>query len=200
MSVNPEDELRALWQKQAAAPLVVTPEELRARARKFDARALRDLRVTQVSGALAVLIFTLAALFDGRGPLAKLGCALLILCVLWCVYGTSRFAAVLPVPADGGVLSCALHYRAQLVRQRNLVHSWPLGFALAAPGFLVYLLGLPLGPKHLPWEAVIAFMGVGAFVVVASLIYGRILAARLQQEIDGLDSMRVAEAPAPDGP
>jgi hypothetical protein len=94
------------------------------------------------------------------------------------------------------VPSCALHYRSQPLRQRDILCSWPLGIALAAPGFFVYCLGLPLGPRHPPWEVAIGFMGIGTFAGVASLIYGTILTGRWQAQIDTLDSMRLSEPPA----
>jgi hypothetical protein len=196
MSVNNEEELRALWRSQATMFLRLSPEELRERARKFDAQARRRHWVDRTTFGLSALIFIAGTWLVGGGPLFKLGCVLMALWSLWGVLGLSRYGSVLPAPADNSVQSCALHYRLQLARQRDIVLSWPLGIALLAPGFFVFCLGMPLGPAHVPWEGAVGLMGIGTFVGVASLIYGRVLAGRWQVEIDGLDSMRVLEPQA----
>jgi hypothetical protein len=202
MPVNNEDELRALWRNQATASLRISPEQLRERARKFDSQARHRYMSNQVCWVLLVFVFGLAALLMPGGLLFQLGCALLALWALWCGYGERRWGSVLPGPPElsaVSVQSCALHYRAQLVRQRNIVLSWPLGIGLAAPGFFVYCLGFPLGPKPLPWAGAIALMGVGTFVGLAGVIYGKILAGQWQEDLDALDySMSVGKQPPPD--
>ena len=43
-----------------------------------------------------------------------------------------------------------------------------------------------MGPKHLPWSVAVALIGVGVFVYLAVLIYGRILVGQCQREINSI--------------
>lgn len=202
--MNSEEELRALWRRHARVTLRLSPEELRALAQKSDSQARRRYLADQVSFGLFIVICTLGTVLlpAGKGPLARLGIGMLALWSVWGLYARHRFASVLPAPTDpaaAGVVAWAIHHRQQLLRQRDYVLSWPLGIALAAPGVVLLVLDLPLGPRHVPWPWPVAVLGVCAFLFVACVIYGRVLAARRQHEIDALDSMTVDPMPA-EGP
>lgn len=100
----------------------------------------------------------------------------------------------MPAPADFAThdgQACLFHCRRQLERQRNLVQSWPLGIALAAPAYLLCC----LGPRHLPWTVAVGMIGIGAFAAVVALIHDKLLAGRWQQELDSLLRMETTETP-----
>lgn len=190
MSPLNEEELLALWQGQEVSTVRLDPEQLRARALQFESQARRRYLRDQVCWGFLVIVFTFATLTGNGGFLVRLGCGMLVLWSLCCMWGLRRFGSVLPGPAGMSSQSCLEWHRRQLQRQRNIVLSWPLGIGLAAPGFVVYSLGFPLGPLHLPWSVAIALIGTFAFVFLASVIYGKIVAARWQQEFDILGRMR----------
>jgi hypothetical protein len=60
---------------------------------------------------------------------------------------------------------------------------------LAAPGVILATLGQSLGPRPIPWSLSIGLIGIAAFVYLGTVIYGKILAARWQREIDSLNRM-----------
>lgn len=182
-----EPELRAIWKGQRVSTPNLTPDELQARAARFE-REIRHRNLRDHGS------FWLAAAIIGAGGVlipgvwVKVGSALL---VAWCLYsswGLRRFGTVLERPAPAGVEACAAFHQRQLERQRDIVRSWPLGIGLAAPGFVLMTLGL--GAHRQTTEYSVALIGVFAFVYIALVIHGRIRAAAWQREIDAVRSLR----------
>ena len=185
MGIRSEDDLRALWRDQSTASVRLSPQQLRTRAQQLESRSRRRYVRDQVSAGLVATICAYA-LFALDGGLVRLGYVLLLIWALYCMYGLRRFGSVLQSPPDMVAQSCAVYYRRQLERQRDIVLSWPLGAGLAAPGFLLVAAGFAMGPRQIPWSAAIALMGVGGFVYLAALIYGRILVGQWHGEINSL--------------
>jgi hypothetical protein len=182
-----EDELRALWQAEAGGPIHLTPDQLRARAERFESQTRRRYIGDQLSFAVVAIAFAFG-MFVLDGLLARLGSAMLCAWALYGMYALHRFAAVLRTPAGAGADTCAAFHRRQLQRQRAYVLSWPLGFSLAAPGFVLLAAGYSLGPRQLAVEISMALVGVFVFVCLLTIIYGRTLGRRWQREIDELDA------------
>jgi hypothetical protein len=123
------------------------------------------------------------------GALTGLGYVLLFMWALYVIWGTHRFGSALQIPADAAAATCASVHLKQLRRQRDLVLSWPLGMGLAMPAVVLVALGLPLGPKHMPWAAAVALISVCVFVYLAAVIYGKIVAGGWQAEIAELEAL-----------
>jgi hypothetical protein len=107
----------------------------------------------------------------------------------WSASDMRRFDVVLQRPSEMTALTCVAYYRRQLERQRDIVLSWPLGGGLAVQGFLIAAVGFATGPRHLPWSAAVALIGVGALVYPAILLYGRLLVGPWQREINTVRQM-----------
>jgi hypothetical protein len=188
MAIRSEDDLGALWRDQSTAEVRLTAHELRTRAEQFESESCRRYLRDQVCFGLVAAICAYAS-FALDGGLVRLGYALLLIWALYCMYGLRRFGAVLQRPSEMTAQTCAVYHRRQLERQKDIVLSWPLGAGLAAPGFLIAAVGFAMGPRHLPWSATVALIGVGAFVYLAALLYGRILVGPWQREINSVLQM-----------
>ena len=189
MTERNEEELRVLWRNQATVTIQLSPEQLRERTEQFERQTRRRYLRDQVSfGIVAIACAYGVIALDGG--LVRLGSALLLMWALYGVYGLHRFGSALSIPVGAGAETCAAYHRRQLERQRDIALSWPLGIGLAAPGFLLVAIGSSLGPRQLPWEGAIGLVGVFAFMCLAAVIHGRILAGQWQREIDGLQAMR----------
>jgi hypothetical protein len=188
MAIRSEDDLGTLWRNQSTAAVRLSPQQLRTRAEQFESQSRRRYLRDQVCSGLVAAICAYA-LFSVEGGLVRLGYALLLIWALYCMYGLRRFGSVLQRPSEMAAQTCVAYHRRQLERQRDIVLSWPLGAGLAAPGFLLVAAGFAMGPKHLPWSIAIALIGVGAFVYLTALIYGRMLVGNWQREINGVLQM-----------
>ena len=188
MTSNHDERLRDIWARQPVPSLVMTPDQLRARAEQLEAsirgRNLRDH-----------LSFVLVAILFGAGAgvvpglLARVGCLLLASWALLSIYWLRRYG-VIAVPsgaADSRALIDA--QQRQLERQRDIALSWPWGVGLAIPGVVLYSLGFAWGPRPLAAPIAVALVGVFMFLYVAIVIYGKSLAGRWQREIDVLRAM-----------
>lgn len=182
------DEFGVVWRNQTNVALRFRPEQLREMAEQFEKHVrFRYMRDQACFGLVAVAFFYGLIAIDGA--LFRLGCGLLLLWVVHCMYGLHRFGSVLSRTKPEENESCAAHHRRQLTRQRDIALSRPLGVSLAAPGFLLLAIGSSLGPRQLPWEGTIGLVGVFSFVCLAVVIQGRIAAGQLQAEIDEVKAM-----------
>ncbi len=189
MTSSHDKQLREIWAGQAVPALLMTPEQLRARAEHLEAsirgRNLRDH-----------LCFVLVAFGFGfgavtlRGLLTRLGCLLLVGWALLSIYWLRRYGAM--AVASGAADSHALieGQQRQLERQRDIALSWPWGIGLAIPGLVLYSIGMAWGPQPVDWSISAALVGVFMFIYIAIVIYGKALAGRWEREIDVLRAMK----------
>jgi len=188
MTSNHDERLRDIWARQPVPSLVMTPDQLRARAEQLEAsirgRNLRDH-----------LSFVLVAILFGAGAgvvpglLARVGCLLLASWALLSIYWLRRYGAI-AVPSDAADSRALIDaQQRQLERQRDIALSWPWGVGLAIPGVVLYSLGFAWGPRPLAAPIAVALVGVFMFLYVAIVIYGKSLAGRWQREIDVLRAM-----------
>jgi hypothetical protein len=188
MSVHDEEQLRAIWRGQAVMASQMTPQELRARAARFESvirrRSLRD----QVSFALTAALCAYGIFLDG--VLVRDGSALLLIWAAFSMYTLHRFGSVVAAPADASAQTAAAYHQRQLERQRDRVLSWPWGLGLALPGFLLVVVSAGVGSRHANWEIAAVMTGVFLFLYGAIVIYGKILAGQWQREIDSLRSQQ----------
>ncbi len=182
------EEFGVVWRNQTGAAIPFRPEQLREKAEQFERQVrFRYLRDQACFGLVAVALFYGVIALDGA--LFRLGCGLLLLWGVHCMYGLHRFGTVLSRNKPEENESCAAHHLRLLTRQREVALSRSLGVSLAAPGFLLLSIGSSLGPRQLPWEGAIGLVGVFSFVCLAVVIHGRIAAGQLQTEIDELKAL-----------
>jgi hypothetical protein len=189
MTKHNEEELRVLWQNQAIGTMRLSTEQLREKAEQFERQTRRRYLRDQISFGFVAIAFAYGVI-ELDGGLVRLGCGLLLMWALYGVYCLHRFGSALSFPVEASTDNCAAYHCLQLVRQRDIALSRPLGICLAAPGFLLFAIGSSLSARQLPWEGAIGLVGVFAFICLAVVIHGKILAGQWQREIDGLQAMR----------
>jgi hypothetical protein len=189
MTSHHDEQLREIWAGQPVPTLLMTPDQLRARAEHLEASIRRRNLRDHLSFVLVAVMFG-AGVFVVPGLLARLGCLLVMSWALLSIYWLRRYGAI-AVPsdaADSGALIEA--QQRQLERQRDIALSWPWGIGLALPGLLLYSIGFAWGPRPLGAPIAVALVGMFLFIYVAVVIYGKSLAGRWQQEIDALRAMK----------
>jgi hypothetical protein len=188
MSVRDEEQLRAIWRGQAIAPPPMTPQQLRARAAQFESSIRRRNLRDSVSFGLVAALSALGLLLDNT--LVRVGAALMMLWAFFSMYALHRFGSVEETPAESGAQTCAAYHQRHLEQQRDIALSWPWGIGLVIPGFVLVTLGLGMGFRDRSWAFPAVMIGVLMFTYIALIIYGKMLAARWQREIDSLRSLR----------
>lgn len=189
MTSNDDKQLREIWAAQTVPALLMTPEQLRARAEQLEASIRRRNLRDHLSFVLVALLFG-AGVIVVPGLLGRLGCLLVMSWALLSIYWLRRYGAI-AIPsgaADSRALIDA--QQRQLERQRDIALSWPWGIGLAIPGLVLYSLGFAWGPRPLGAPIAIALVGMFMFIYVAVVIYGKSLAGRWQREIDALRAMK----------
>jgi len=189
MTSNHDERLREIWARQPVPSLVMTPDQLRARAEQLEAsirgRNLRD----HLSFLLVAILFGAGAVIV-PGLLARVGCFLLVSWALLSIYWLRRYGAI-AVPSEAADSRALIDaQQRQLERQRDIALSWPWGVGLAIPGVVLYSLGFAWGPRPLAAPIAVALVGVFMFLYVAVVIYGKSLAGRWQREIEVLRAMK----------
>jgi hypothetical protein len=183
-----DQQLRGIWAGQAVQALVMTPEQLRARAEHLEASIHRRNVRDHVCFVLVALGFGFGAVALSS-PLTRLGCLLLLGWALLSIYWLRRYGTI---AVAGAADSQALidGQQRQLERQRDIALSWPWGIGLAVPGMVLYSIGLARGPRPIDSSISAALVAVFLFLYIAIVIYGKALAGRWQREIDELRKLR----------
>ena len=187
------DDLRDIWQSQPVEPIIMSIEEIRAKATKFERRIRsRNLRETVV--AIVLIPIFVAAFVHFKTPVERIGSALNIAALFYVIYRLNGAAAAATVPADIGFESCVSFHRRELERQRDLLRTvarWYMGPLV--PGVVVFSLGTiatKVRAGHpLDWlRALPAFVILIAWYIVVVRLNDR-AADCLQRKIDELDSV-----------
>ena len=194
MTLSDESELRAIWQSQLIGAQPMTPEQLRSRAKQFESKARRGLRINQISAGLVATICAFGLFFMEGGLLFKVGAALLLMASVYIAWGMRFFFSALPVPTSASAGTCAAVHKRQLERQRDLNLSMPSGVRVMLPGTILVLLDpiWPITESHAgpaAWAAPAATIAIALFLFEVSIIYGKIIARRFQREINELEAM-----------
>jgi hypothetical protein len=193
-----DDELRALWRAQKVEGPLMTLENVMRQDTKFD-RTIKWRNAREyVVGVPAVVLFVCMGFFMPPiyGLTARAGalvCAAGIVVVLARLrsHGTAAPAPAAEAPTREHVA----HYRAELVRQRDLLASvprWYLGPLV--PGMVLLVVGVALDAlaRGMPMGTVAARLMepvgiiVGMFGVIA--VANHVVAKRLTREIAALDA------------
>ena len=189
MTSSHDQQLREIWTGQAVPPLLMTPEQLRARAEQLEASIHRRNVRDHLSFVLVALVFGFGAVILSS-PLTRVGCLLLAAWALLSIYWLRRYGTIAVASSAADSRALIDGHQRQLERQRDIALSWPWGVGLAIPGVVLYSIGFAWGPKPIDWSISAALVGVFLFVYIAIVIYGKALAGRWQSEIDELRKLR----------
>ena len=185
MDSVPDAEIRGLWMDQPRPAQAVSLGDIRLRAERLDRKA-RRWRVA--TGALFLLLLIKGGLevWTQTGTLERAG-DLLLMAALVYVAHRYRTWRRLPQPVALGRSNCAEFYRAELVRQSDLLQdSW--GFLLPfVPGITLAALDGVLEARSPGQTIVLILLGVGLFLGIAW--WNAHTARSLQTEIDSLDPL-----------
>ena len=179
------DRLQKLWATQPVEPFSLSPEELRQRARKFQA-SLRIRNITEYLAALLVVgVFGWMAFLIPQ-PVVKLGAGLIILGALYVSWKMHTYSGV--NMAHGGDTANSLigYHRDELVRQREaLANVWRWYLLPFLPGALLFVSGVSFAPDTgLPF--LLALPGfLFSLVIMGGIAFGIIwLNNRAVRQID----------------
>ena len=185
------DDLRAVWRNQPLENPTMALEDIRRRAAGFEHRIGRRNRREFVAGGITIAIFG-AYIWLLKGPLVRLGSALIIAgvaLVMWRLYRSGRAEAL---PGDLGLTASLEFYRRQLTQQRDLLRTvlwWYLGPMI--PGLLVFWSGsIPPGAfqaGHLARTLSYLLLFAAFFVWIWWI--NRRAAARLDRQIEELNRL-----------
>jgi hypothetical protein len=194
MPTNSDGNLRAIWQSQLTNAQPMTSEQLRSRAKQFESKARRSVRLNQLSAGLAGLGFAFGLFTLDGGLLVKVGAAMLLIMSVYMVWGLSYFFSALQVPTDASAGTCAAVHKRQLERQRDMNLSARSAGPLLLPAVILFALGRHwpnaetyVGPEE--WGLTVALVASFYFLMQLGFTYTDLLAHRLQREIDQLEAM-----------
>ena len=187
-----EQELHRLWRDQPAAAESFDPQELRRKADDWHRVVSKRNRREYVAGAIAALAFLWFAV-SAHDAWTRIGCITAIAGLVIALYQLHRRAAAAePDPAEFGT-PVALHYRAELCRQRDALRSvWLWYIAPLLPGPAIMLLG-PYMSGRSAGGGLNDLIGFLIFAVIMALILwlNSYAASRIQRRIDQLDRSRM---------
>ena len=177
-----EPDIQGLWKGQPREEQVMSIEEIRSRAERFEQRVRRWGVST---GFLFVLILVVESWQVWRTPELpeRVGDLLTMAALVYSAYLFRPYMATQAMPSGLGLTSSVDFYRTQLARQRDLAsHPWRY-LVLVVPGVGLSLFGDALTRPVFQTAAIAAF-GVVLFLW-AAWVNGR-TARKLQREIDEL--------------
>ena len=123
MANEHEPGMRQIWRQQPGRH-DVRVDEIRSKARAFDARVQRWNRIGGLTFALLIVKNVWEVAVDAD-VIERSGDALLLAGLLYVAYRFIRHARATTRPAALGETPCVDHYRAQLLRQREMSrHGW----------------------------------------------------------------------------
>lgn len=184
--------LESIWQSQSVKSVLMTPDQLRARASTFQ-RRIRWRNIREYVAIGIVVPWIGLSIVHFQGVLARTGCSMLVIWALFAAYFQHRYGSSRDLPTTPGLQHCLAFHRQELERQRDFARSSPWGLAPAVPGFVLAVIGFSREGKHPDnWELPLALIGSCIFLCIAIALYNKWTADRLQLEIDGLDASNVS--------
>jgi hypothetical protein len=185
MANEHEPDIREMWRRQEQEPpQTMTIEEVRKRAAAFDAKVER----WKLIGGFTVAVLLVKSVWEvwvDTDVLERAGDLLMACGLFFIVYRFWRHSRADIVPSTLGRVSCVEHYRARLMRQRELsrdVWAYILPFV---PGFGLIIVGRAFEGR--PSSQVALLVGV-AVAMFAGVLWTVARGARtLEREIADLD-------------
>jgi hypothetical protein len=190
----PSDSIRSLWQSMPTTPMLISPDEMRARAGVFRRRIRQRNMREYIAAAVVVAVFSWYATFSWATTVMwPIGCGLIVLATLFVSWMLHRQASARAMPGEASLGALIDVHRAELVRQRNALTSvWRWYLLPFAPGLVLMFADMWLGSaaKGSPLRATIGLATVGIIfiaVAVGVVLLNLLAAAWLQRMIDDLD-------------
>ena len=190
------DDLRSLWQSQPSKFSPMSVEELRQASHKLARRVFwRNLR-EYFAAAIVIVAFSYY-FYEFHTVLLRLGSGLTIAGVLFMAFQLFKKGSPMTGAEAIETRNCLDFYRAELVKQRDLLLSvWKWYLLPLVPGLVLFFAGefqLAFMQQTLQasrtridlWLGMVCAAGAGIFLLVAKLNYWA--ARKLQAKIDALD-------------
>jgi hypothetical protein len=180
--IESERDIQQLWNSQPREEHVMSIDDVRSKAERFEQKLRRRSIATAVLVAVLIIV---EAWQVWRSPelLERVGDLLTVAAFVYVGYRFRGYATAHLMPAGLGLTASIDFYRTQLARQRDFAsHPWKF-LAVFIPGVGLSLLGGVLNQAP-ALSAAFAGFGVALFVTTAWVI--RRSARRLQDELDEL--------------
>jgi hypothetical protein len=187
MRTNPPDALPLIWQSQRREHTVMSENEVRIRAEKFQVRVRRNLLLAFVL-SLGLLVLCGIAIAQLRNLTPRVISVAMMIVVAVVTFRTyRRICWPQPVSPDMGLSGCLEFYRKELTTEyRTLVLKWRLLAAIALFLWLTSFSSLFRGP--LPVRILLP----GSLLLI--LIVRRREAQKLKRELAALNAFEQEEA------
>jgi hypothetical protein len=194
---QPSDDIKKLWRDQKAGENIMTLDDIRKKAEKFQSR-IRKRNLREYAGAAIVVIVFGWYVLSLPGWMTKTGSALCIVAALFISWQLHRRASACMPVQNTSVVNFLECYRRELVRQRDALKSvWLWYLAPFVPGMALMGLGryfqFHARSRTIAWDHQVIIL---SFVIVA-LVFGMVWllsalgASKLQRQIDELDRTRI---------
>jgi hypothetical protein len=184
-------DIKSIWGAQAVEPILITVEQVRAKANKFQSAVQRRNRIEYSAGVLVVAGFG-SYLWIFRTPLMRLGSILIIAGAMFIMAWIHFRASAKAIPSHISFMDYVSRYREELRRQQSALRTvwlWYLGPLV--PGLMLFTIGMSRLPEHAPgstrpmWPLVVVIVAVFAGVWLLNLWGAR----RLQHQINELNRL-----------
>lgn len=187
------DNIRSLWQRMPTDTVVITADEMRTRARKFQGRIRVRNSVEYVAFAIVFVSFGHIAWIAETWQ-AKAAAILIVLGGTLAVWNLHRRGRAIATPASASATALVEFQRAELTRQRNvMLTAWRWYFLPLYPGFIFFMIIGWMGylRNGVPTERLHQNIIITGVLMVVITVIGVLLqflgAAHLQRRIEDLD-------------
>jgi len=185
---DPRVPMQTIWQTQKSESMKMSVEEIREKSDKFEQGIRRRNLREYIAAAFVILVFAVYMVIFPN-PVIRTGCVLLIAASLYVAYRLHRHGKAQALADRTPFSSCVAHYRAELVRQRDLlrsVMSWYI--APFVPGLVVFTLGIENMRPGRSGAILLTAIPVVAIALIIWALNSRV-AKKLQREIDTLEML-----------
>src|SRR5688572_27883674 len=162
-----------MWRQQPRQDQTMSIEEVRRRAADFDRKVERWKNVGTTKVALQ-MVANVWQVWVNPDMIERAGHCLMLLALLFIAYRFWRHSRAEVVPSTLGLANCIEHYRARLLRQRDLSRdAW--AFILPfVPGFGLIILGRAFEGRPTSQVAALIAVAIGLFAAVLwTIVRGR---------------------------
>jgi hypothetical protein len=191
MTKSEEHDVKSIWGAQAVEPNLVSVEQIRAKADKFQSVVRRRNRIEYAAGVLVVAGFG-SYIWIFRTLLMQLGSILIIAGALFIMVWIHFRASANPIPSHISFMDYTSRYREELRRQQSALRTvWLWYLAPLVPGLVLFTIGMSRLLEHAPgsrrpmWPFLVVMVGTFVGVWLLNLWHAR----RLQHQIDELSSL-----------
>jgi len=191
MTKSEEHDVKSIWGAQAVEPNLVSVEQIRAKADKFQSVVRRRNRIEYAAGVLVVAGFG-SYIWIFRTLLMQLGSILIIAGALFIMVWIHFRASANPIPSHISFMDYTSRYREELRRQQSALRTvWLWYLAPLVPGLVLFTIGMSRLLEHAPgsrrpmWPFLVVMVGTFVGVWLLNLRGAR----RLQHQIDELSSL-----------